>query len=889
MKLITRLARILDRGGRHQGAELLDDVAELYDERRRERSRGYALTRAAWDVVTLCVRPSPPTPEVTLPNRRSTMGRIADDAHHAWRAIVRRPMVSLTIVATMTLGLGLGIMTFALVDAILVRPLAFPRSEQLVSISTEFRPESGYTFAQSAISPPEVADYAAQNRTVEVGAWQAGSVALAQPGRVPEPIAAIRASSNVFTVLETAPALGRTLVAADDEPGAACVAVLSHGLWRDAFGGARDVVGRRVTLSGQPCEIVGVMPDRFMFPRENFRIWLQLPREADPNTRGNHGLFAVGRIRPSLSLADARNDIHTLMAAWALEHSHHKGHGIVIEPLRDDVVGQVGPQLRVLAYAIGLVLLVIAANVAGLMLAHGEARRKELAVRAALGASRGSLARQLVMEAVLLATMSGALGAALAAVSFDPLLAMYPVALPRASEVHLDVRVALAAMIGSLALGVAAGALPAIRLTRLHVSDALKSGERGEGLSLNVRTQAWLVTTELAMAVAVVVGALLLARSFVALQHVPLGFDPAGVVTTAVTLPNGSERPREEASQIFASLTERLRALPGVEAAGAISHVPLRNSPPPDDFTIEGRPVAPPGQAGFNAHYIMVTPGALEALRVPVRRGRSITQEDSAQSQPVAVINETAARQFWADGDPIGQRIRYAAGVSNGQWSSWGPWLTIVGVVADVRYASPTVPPLAAIYVAHAQLPRAAYNGRGMALVIRSSQRADVASLIRSHLTSVTPDASMSAIRAMDAVVMAAQARARFMGRIMGIFALVSLTVAALGVYGMVAYGVARRTREIGVRMALGASRGRIAWMIGRQTLIMTGAGIAAGLAGAAWLSISLQSMLFGVTPFDLTTYATVPAILVVTVLLAIVIPARRAVSVDPLVALRVD
>jgi predicted permease len=888
VKLITRVARLLDRGA-GRGAELLDDVAELYEERRRERGRAYALARAAWDLATLCLRPSPPVRDVPLVNRRSTMARITDDADHAWRAIVRRPMVSLTIVATMTLGLGLGIMTFALVDGILVRPLAFPRSEQLVSIYTEFRPESGYTFAQSAISPPEVADYAAQNRTVDVGAWQAASVALAQPDRAPEPIAAIRASSNVFTVLNTAPALGRTLMPADDEPGAACVAVLSHGLWREAFAGARDVVGRRVRLSGQPCEIVGVMPDRFMFPRENFRIWLQLPLETNPNTRGNHGLFAVGRMRASVSLADARNDIHTLMAAWALEHPHHKGHGIVIEPLRDDVVGQVGPQLRVLAYAIGLVLLVIAANVAGLMLAHGEARRKELAVRAALGASRGSLARQLVMEAVLLATVSGALGAALAAVSFDALLAMYPVALPRASDVHLDARVAAAAVIGSLALGVAAGALPAIRLTRLHVSDALKSGERGEGLSFNVRTQAWLVTTELAIAVAVVVGALLLARSFVALQKVPLGFDPAGVTTTTVTLPGGIERTREEAPLTFAVLAERLRALPGVEAAGAISHVPLRNAPPPDDFAIEGRPVAPPGQPGFNAHYIMVTPGALDALRVPVLSGRSITEEDSAQSLPVAVINETAARQFWPNGDPIGHRIRYAAGVSNGQWSSWGPWLTIVGVVADVRYVSPTVPPLAAIYVAHAQLPRAAYDGRGMALVIKSSATLDVASLVRSHLTSITPEASMSTIRTMDAVVAGAQARARFMGRIMGIFALVSLIVAALGVYGMVAYGVARRTREIGVRMALGASRRRIAWMIGRQMLIMTIAGVLAGLAGAAWLSYSMRSVLFGVTPFDLTTFATVPAILVVTVLLASVVPARRAVSVDPLVALRVD
>jgi putative ABC transport system permease protein len=316
----------------------------------------------------------------------------------------------------------------------------------------------------------------------------------------------------------------------------------------------------------------------------------------------------------------------------------------------------------------------------------------------------------------------------------------------------------------------------------------------------------------------------------------------------------------------------------------------LRAFPPPDDFTIEGRPVAAPGLPGFNAHYVMVTPGALEALGVRVVRGRTIGPNDSAGAQPVAVINEAAVRKFWPDSDPIGQRIRYAAGVANNQWSSWGPWLTIVGVVDDVRYVSARVPALPAIYVSHAQLPREAYAGRSMTLLVRTSNPGtNVASIVRSNLLSVAPDASMSTIRTMDAVVGAALARPRFMGWIMSIFATVSLIVAALGVYGMVAYGVARRTHEIGVRIALGARRGQIVWMIGRQTLVMTLAGIAAGLAGALWLSQSMRSMLFGVAPFDVRTYAAVTVILILTVLVATVIPARRAVSVDPLIALRVD
>ena len=832
----------------------------------------------------------PPTRVAPLADRRTMMARLLDDAHHALRSVVRRPMVSVAIVATMTLGLGLGVMTFTLVDGILLRPLAFPRGEELLSIYSEFRPESGYTFAQSALSPPEVADYAAQNKTVDVGAWQLASVALAQPDRIPEPLTGIRASSSVFRVLETPPVLGRTLVPDDDRPGAPCVVVLSNGLWREALGGAGDVIGRKVMLSGQSCEVVGVMPRQFAFPTENFRLWLQLPLETDPNTRGNHGLFAVGRMRPGVSLDQARSEIQTLMAGWAREHAHHKGHGVVVEPLRDSVVGPVGPQLQVLAYAVGLVLIVVAANVASLMLAHGEARRKELAVRAALGASRASLARQLVMEGVLLAAIGGALGAALAAASFDALVAAYPLTLPRASEVHMDFRVATAALLGSLGIGLAIGVLPAIRLTRLQMSDALKVRRARRG-ALAQPAHADLAGDHRACRRrrrgrwGLAAGAELYRAATGTTRIRSIWCD-----STVVGLPSGIERPREEAPLIFASLTERLRGLPGVEAVGAISHVPLRASPPPDDFTIEGRPVPPPGLPGFNAHYVMVTPGALEALRVRVVRGRNITDEDTARAQSVAVVNEACVRKFWPDADPIGQRIRYAAGVANGQWSSWGPWLTIVGVVADVRYVSPSVQALPAIYVPHAQLPRDAYAGRSMGLVIRSSgSQIDVASLVRPNLVSVAPDASMSSMRTMDAIVGAALARPRFMGWIMSVFAVVSLIVAALGVYGMVAYGVARRTREIGVRMALGASRGRIAWMIGRQTLLMTAAGVVAGLTGAAWLSQSMRSMLFGVAPFDVQTYAVVTVILIMTVLLAIVIPARRAVSVDPLVALRVD
>jgi putative ABC transport system permease protein len=533
------------------------------------------------------------------------------------------------------------------------------------------------------------------------------------------------------------------------------------------------------------------------------------------------------------------------------------------------------------------VLLTIGANMSSLLLAHGEARRRELALRRVLGASRLSLVRQLVIEGWLLALTGGLAGGALAWWSLDSLIAAYPGVLPRATDVQFDVRTAIAGIIVSLAIGTLVSVAPAIRLTRGGAED-LRHGDRG-GTSPALRAQRALVMSELAIGTAVTVGALLLVQSFIRLQHVPLGFDPVQVTTATVGLPLGTDRGDDRTRQFYADLHVTLEAEPGVEAAGAISSLPVAAAPPPDLFTIEGRRVARPSEPGFIAGYVMVTPGVFEALRIGLVRGRAIQGTDVAAAPAVAVINETMAREYWPDEDPIGRRVRYPEGVENGEWSRWGPWITVVGICRDIRALGPAQPARPTIYVPHAQLPRSGYDGRSMAIVVRGDPASDPSLTLRRIVRALDPDASLSAVRPMESIAGGAVAQPRFMGWIMTVFAAIAVIVAAVGVYSVVAYGVMRRRREIGVRLALGAPRSSIIGLIGRQTSSMAIGGIAAGLVGAALLAGSMRTVLFEVDPFAWPVYSGVVLVLAVAIGLATIVPARRAMRVDPLIALKTD
>jgi putative ABC transport system permease protein len=878
--------RLIGRGSEDPSG-ILDDVLDLYRERRRKAGRAYAGARAAWDLVTLSVRPQPPARVSGIDTESHRMTRLRDDVRQAWRAVRRRPLVGLTAVATLTVGTTLALLAYTIVDGVLLRPLPFPRSQELLSIFSEFRPESGYTFERFALSAPEILDYQRQSRTVAAAAWQPDSVSITSDDGTATLIRVVRASSEVFRLLETPPALGRVLTSADDAPGAPCVLVLSHPLWQERLGGDGNAVGRRLTLSGESCEIVGVMPEVFAFPTASTRLWLPLALDRDPNTRGDHGLVALGRMKPGVQLQTALTEIRTLMAAWEKEYPHHRGHGIVAAPLRDDLVGSVSDQLLVLACAVGFVLLVIIGNVSALMLAHGEGRRAEFAVRAALGAGRASLVRQLLLEGLMLATAASAAAGILTWFVLDPVLRLSPVNLPRAGEIRLGLPVVLYATLTALAAGIAIALLPAIRLTSGRLSDSLKTQHRGQTLSLSVRAQGVLVVSELALAVALTMSAILLTQSFLKLQRIPLGFDGRNVMTASVSLPVTPSA--NEPQQFFSALVQRVNALPGVEAVGAISDLPLVDTPPPDDFTIEGQPVPEPSDPGMNAHYVMVTPGAFEALGISVIRGRPVRASDDQQASGVALINEAAAAKYWRGRDPVGNRIRYATGVSDGRWSGWGPWLTIVGIAADVRFEGPSAAVRPAIYVSHAQRPRASYPGSAMTIVMRHEQGASSTAPLRDVARELHGGATISAARSMDAIVAATMARPQMMGWMMGAFAVIGLGIAALGVYGVIAYVVARRTREIGLRVALGSTRRGVAWLLGRQTMVLLIAGLALGGGAAAWMARYMRAVLFGVQPLDPATFATVAVILGAVVCAAAAVPIRRALMVDPLTALRTE
>jgi putative ABC transport system permease protein len=888
VKLIDRL---VGRGDPARGREMLDDARELFDERRMRRGPMYARLRRMWDVVALIARrrgsgsgrgKSMPEPRATI-----MMTRLAVEWRHAWRAVRGRPVVSLTVIASLALGLGLAMLTFTLVDAILLRPLRFPRAGELVLVYSEFRPESGQRFDRFALSAPEIIEYAAANRSVDVAAYRPEAVALADGADSPERLPAARMTAGAFRILETAPMLGRTLTIEDDQPGGPCVTVVSHGLWRTRLAADPRAIGRRIRVNGEPCEVVGVMPISFAFPNEAARLWLPLAVDPDPNTRGNHGLMGVGRFKPGVTFARAQEDLTGLMTRWAQEMPHHRGHSVVIGPLRDELVSRVSQQLLVLGGAACLVLLTIAANMSSLLLAHGEARRRELAVRGALGAARPSLVRQLLLEGWMLAGLGGLAGGLAAWLTVGPIVRAYPAALPRASEIQFDIRTAAIGLLVSIVIGTLVSWFPAVRLTR-GWTDALRAAVR-PGHAAGLRTQRVLVVSEMAIGLAITVGALLLVQSFVRLQHVSLGFDPDQVTTAIVGVPGGPGRGPDRARQFFSDLTSTLAAHPGVVAAGAISTLPMVDRPPPDDFTIEGRPVARPSEAGFNASYLMVTPGALEALRVGLVRGRFISAHDSAAAPPVALINEALVRTYWRDADPVGQRIRYAESVRDGEWATWGPWITIVGIVKDTRAINPSLLPQPAIYVAHAQLPRPAYPGRSMGIVVRAAPASEPAAAVRRIVRQIDAGASVSAVRTMEALAGAAVAQPRFTGWIMAIFAGITLLVAALGVYGVVAFGVARRTREIGVRLALGASRTSIAQLIGRETLRLTLSGLLFGLAAAAGLAWWMRTLLFEVEPFAVPVYAGVSVVLVAAIAVATILPARRATRIDPLAALRTE
>jgi putative ABC transport system permease protein len=811
------------------------------------------------------------------------MDALVQDLRYAARQLLRRPGFGLIVVATLALGIGANAAVFSVVNAVLLRPLPYAAPERVVVLSNTIGDR-----ADSPISGPEYFDYRDQLRTLDdLAAYRSTDVNLFGAAE-PERIATTRVTPNLFSVLGTAPALGRTFTAEETAADPDSRIVLSHELWHRRFGANPRVLGTTVELNGVPTTIVGVMPRGFGLP-DDFsadvptELWMPLGlTPADPDTRGRRTLRAIGRLAPGATAAQANGELRALTGRWEEEglSTTTERFSAMVTPAAEKVTGEVRVSLLILFGAVGLVLLIACANVANLLMTRADERRREFAVRTALGAGRGRLLRHLMAEGALLAVAGGVLGLTIAELGIRFLGRYGSDGIPRLQGVEIDGGVLAFTASVVLVTAVLVGLVPALRASGFDLGTRLREGSRGStGGRDGQRLRQSLVVSEVALAVILLVGAGLLLRSFSELNRVDLGFQPENVLTMQITLPTGEYADADAMTRFFEEAVGRVRQLPGVEAAGAVAALPLAEPVGDWGIDIDGRERAE-GERFFG--YLQVaTPGYHESLRVALTEGRLLGDSDGAGGVPVVVVNRSLADLYWPGGDAIGNRIRIRG--------FEGEWFTIVGVVADARHNEILQERRPEMFFPHAQLPMA-LGGTVPAMTITARTAGapmGFAGAVREEIRAIDPRLPVASVRPMEEVVSEALAQQRFTTFLLAVFAAVALLLGVIGIYGVVAYAVASRIPEIGIRMALGADRARILAMTLRQGLALVGVGLLLGMLGALAASRLLAGMLYGVTAADPLTLAAVPLLLATVTVFASWIPARRAARVEPVEALR--
>jgi predicted permease len=699
-------------------------------------------------------------------------------------------------------------------------------------------------------------------------------------------------TANAFDVLGARPALGRTFTADEDRPGGAPVAVLGHALWQERFGGDAAVVGRRLEIDGEPVEVIGVMPEGFRLPTdftsdaaEPTRLWRPLQLDPAALQRGNHGYYAAAVLAPGQTAAGATEELRAITRRLTERGDYPEAmqFSAFAVPLEDEIRGGLRPALWLLTGAVGCLLLIACANVANLLLVRGDARMREIAVRTAVGATPGRLVRQLLTESLLLAVPGSALGLGLAAAGLEVLKRLGSTTLPPIAPVGLDLTV----VFGTLLLGVATtllfGLVPAIRTLPVNLVDSLREGgTQATSGRARQRLRGALVVTEVALAAVLVIGAGLMIRTLGALGRIDLGFTPERVLTLSLSLPERGYDTPEKVVDFYQRLLGKVRALPGVEAAGALRSLPLATTIGDMGLDIEGYEESP----GRNAKgdWQIATDGAFEAMRTRLVLGRWFGPADTSASTPVAVVNESLARAYWRNPESaIGGHLRVGS-------SPTRPWTTVVGIVADERHNGVTGVVKEKFYIPHSQWHVATQGSviRNAFIVVRTAGDPwSAAAPVRAAVREIDPRLPVAAVRPMTEIVAASLATTRLTGFLMGTFAAIALLLAAVGIYGLLAYLVARRTQEIGIRMALGAGRGRILGMVLRRGLALAGGGVVAGVTAGMALTRLMQSLLYQVRPLDVATFLTVPAVLLLAALVAGALPALRATRISPMTALR--
>jgi len=797
------------------------------------------------------------------------------DLRHAVRLLLKAPGFTLLVVVVLAIGIGATTSIFSIVNGVLLKPLPFPDAERLVAIQSVTQSDD-----DGSASVPDVTDLHAARTVHDVVGYTGGSAILTGRGEATTLLTSF-VTGDLMGTLQAPLLRGRSFTAADLRPGAAPTAVISERLWTDRFSRDPAAIGATATIEGQAFTIVGIAPDSFDFPIQARRVDVWLPVTTTQigaqlaAQRGAHFVHTIARLHPDSSIEQAAAEIGTIAERLAREYpKSNAARSFRVMPLQERIVREHRTALSVLLGAVAGVLLIACANVANLLLARGVARRREIAIRTALGAGRARIVRQLLIESLLIAIVAGAAGVIVSQWSVAAIVAASPVDIPRLQGVHID-RTALAfAALLSAATGVAFGIIPAFQVSRSNAGETLK-GTTGGMDPRGARTRQVLVAAEVALSLLLLVGAGLLVRTLVNLERVDVGFVAERTLAMEISMPD-TRYPTADAQVAFLGRTiDALRAIPGVQSAAASSTLPLTGNDMGIGFSIEGRPVRNEDHA--NAAYHAVSPDYFATMGIRIVRGRGFTDRDDARATPVLVISETMARTYWPGEDPIGRRVTIG-------YNSTGP-RDVVGIVSDVKESALAEPARPEMYASFPQTPWPFFT-----VVVRTERDpAPLAAALRAAVARLDPEQPPGDVQALTHYVREASAQSRFTAALAGTFAGLATLLAGLGIYGVLAYNVAQRRREIGIRMALGARAADVRSLVVGQALTLGGIGVAAGLAGALALTRVLGSLLFGVGASDPLTFTAVCLLLMIVVASAAYLPARRATRVDPLVALRAD
>ena len=819
---------------------------------------------------------------------------------YALRTIAKSPAYAAVTILTLALGIGANTAIFSVVNGVMLKPLPYPKSDRLMFITSTF---PGLGFDRFWISLPEWAELKERNRSFQaVGGYREGSVNLGTPER-PRRVNSMIVTPELLDVLGVPPLRGRLFTAADSVPGAEDVGVISFGTWQSDFGGDETVLGRVIQIDGTPTRVVGIMPRGYDIHDERVEVILPLTIDPKnfPNQRGSHFLYLVGRLKDDVPAQQAYTDLATMVTQWrALSGNRHSPsygnangggiHALQMQPMKRDMVGTIGTALWVLQGAVGFVLLIACANLANLILARAESRQKEFAVRAALGASRGRLLKQFLTEGVILALAGGALGAAVGYGGVRALLAANSDSIPRALEVSLDWKVLVFTLLVSVVTGLVFGTAPLLHLSEQTVSTTLKEGgQRATAGSARARVRSGLVMAEVALAVVLVVGAGLLMRSFQKLMTVDAGFNRQRLTTFGVVMPGPSYQKPEDRVAFIQRLEERLRQYPGVSSVASMTGLPPNRPVNANDTDFDGY-TPQQGEPAENVDYYQtVTVDYLKTMGIPVVKGRGFEPAD-VSGAPVMMVNETLEKTFYTFRklEAIGQRVNVFTG-RNPDGSPRMAVFTIVGVVRDVKQGGMANKTGTELYFLNEQGPRlVGFSPGNMNVVIRSAvPEESLAQEIQQAVRAQDPTLPVVKLRSMDQVFADAASRPRFLAELLAIFAGLALALAAIGTYGILSYSVSERTKEIGIHMALGATRGSVLGMILGQGLRLTLVGLVTGLVASFGLTRLLQAQLFNVKPTDPVTLTGVAVFIAVVAFIACYVPAQRATRVDPMVTLR--